>query len=26
VMQPHRDLVADQGGRHRVHHLGHPNN
>ena len=26
VMQPHRDLAADQGGRHRVHHLGHPNN
>ena len=23
VMQPHRDLAADQGGRHRVHHLPH---
>ena len=26
VMQPHRDLAADQGGRHRVHQLRHPNN
>jgi hypothetical protein len=26
VMEPHRDLAADQGGRHRVHHLGHPTN
>jgi len=26
VMQPHRDLAADQCGRHRVHHLGHPTN
>ena len=23
VMQPHRDLAADQCGRHRVHHLAH---